>query len=286
LTERQTQDEEIFRQQLQSSRKKSDGTDDEHIQKFVQSMSRAERNGMSGSSVPVRAPSSNTYHYPSISRPEPVQYDSQPARPRQDDRYQPARPPKDYLPELPSYQQSLLPTPDIPAKESLYTLPTPEPSQDRPDRPPKLLDGPSMPPAKKQRYTFKPSAYLENGEPIRSLFLPAGLRQDFLSFASENTRRGIEMCGILCGTAVNNALFVQCLVIPEQKCTPDTCETENESALFDYCMGQDLLQLGWIHTHPTQSCFMSSRDLHTQAGYQVMLPESIAVVCAPKFEPE
>jgi len=39
--------------------------------------------------------------------------------------------------------------------------------------------------------------------------------------------------------------------------------------------------LGWIHTHPTQTCFMSSRDLHTHCGYQVMMPESIAVVCAP-----
>lgn len=26
---------------------------------------------------------------------------------------------------------------------------------------------------------------------------------------------------------------------------------------------------------------MSSRDLHTHAGYQMMLPESVAVVCAP-----
>ena len=39
--------------------------------------------------------------------------------------------------------------------------------------------------------------------------------------------------------------------------------------------------LGWIHTHPTQSCFMSSRDLHTQVGYQVMMKESVAVVLAP-----
>ena len=44
--------------------------------------------------------------------------------------------------------------------------------------------------------------------------------------------------------------------------------------------------LGWIHTHPTQTCFMSSRDLHTHSGYQVMLPESIAIVCAPSKEPE
>ena len=133
--------------------------------------------------------------------------------------------------------------------------------------------------------TFRPAAYLENGEPVRPVFLPETLRARFLSIAADNTRRGLEMCGILCGTAVNNALFISSLLIPEQRCTSDTCETENESSMLDYCIEHDLLILGWIHTHPTQTCFMSSRDLHTQASYQVMLPESIAIVCAPKFEP-
>ncbi len=40
-----------------------------------------------------------------------------------------------------------------------------------------------------------------------------------------------------------------------------------------------------IHTHPTQSCFMSSMDLHTHVAYQQMLPEAIAIVCAPKGDP-
>ncbi|GAA6056613.1 hypothetical protein JCM3770_006356, partial [Rhodotorula araucariae] len=36
-----------------------------------------------------------------------------------------------------------------------------------------------------------------------------------------------------------------------------------------------------IHTHPTQSIFLSSLDLHTHAAYQLMLAEAVAVVCAP-----
>lgn len=40
-----------------------------------------------------------------------------------------------------------------------------------------------------------------------------------------------------------------------------------------------------IHTHPTQSCFMSSLDLHTHAGYQLTLAEAVAVVCSPNHEP-
>lgn len=134
---------------------------------------------------------------------------------------------------------------------------------------------------KPSTFTFKPSAYLENGTPLRTIFLPPDLRHRFSSIALPNTRANLETCGILCGTLVSNALFVSKLVIPDQESTSDTCETINESALFDYVDGEDLMVLGWIHTHPTQTCFMSSRDLHTHGGYQVMMPESIAIVCAP-----
>ena len=43
----------------------------------------------------------------------------------------------------------------------------------------------------------------------------------------------------------------------------------------------DVITLGWIHTHPSQSAFLSSVDLHTHFGYQSMMPEAIAIVYAP-----
>ena len=55
-----------------------------------------------------------------------------------------------------------------------------------------------------------------------------------------------------------------------------------EEALFSYCYEQDLLVLGWIHTHPSQDCFLSSVDLHTQLSYQLMLREAVAVVVSPR----
>ena len=147
-------------------------------------------------------------------------------------------------------------------------------------------DSSPAPDLKPSGFTFKPSAFLENGSPLRTIFLPPELRQQFLSIAETNTRNNLETCGILCGTLISNALFISKLVIPEQKSTSDTCETVNENLLFDYVDGEDLMVLGWIHTHPTQTCFMSSRDLHTHSGYQVMIPESIAIVCAPTKSPE
>ncbi len=134
-------------------------------------------------------------------------------------------------------------------------------------------------------FTFKPSAYLENGTPLRTIFLPPTLRSTFLKLASPNTKANLETCGILCGSLISNALFISRLVIPEQKNSSDTCEMINEGALVDFCEAEDLMMLGWIHTHPSQTCFMSSRDLHTHLGFQISMPESIAIVCAPSKTP-
>ena len=136
--------------------------------------------------------------------------------------------------------------------------------------------------------TFKPNAFTEGGAPLRTVFLPPTLRTTFLNHAHANTARNLETCGILCGTVISNALFISHLVIPDQTSTSDTCDTteEGDNELFDFCDGNDLLVCGWIHTHPSQSCFLSSRDLHTSSGYQVMLPEAIAIVCAPRQNPD
>lgn len=181
----------------------------------------------------------------------------------------PELPPKDY--DIDTPRQSVVPS--RPGKEA---LPSSHESPSRIETPPL-----SQPDLKPSTFTFKPSAYLENGNPLRTVLLPPDLRHRFLSIAEPNTRANLETCGILCGTLISNALFISKLVIPDQESTSDTCETINESELFDYVDGEDLMVLGWIHTHPTQTCFMSSRDLHTHGGYQVMMPESIAIVCAP-----
>ena len=47
------------------------------------------------------------------------------------------------------------------------------------------------------------------------------------------------------------------------------------------CLDKNLIVLGWIHTHPSQSCFMSSVDVHTHCGFQTQMDEAIAIVLAP-----
>lgn len=218
------------------------------------------------SHAPSTSQASSTYHYPSV--PGHAAISQSPAS------LAPSRPPKNDLlnyaapPPLPSKQDTF--APPLPSKQS---VPAPPPKQDL---------------SSTQSYQFQPAAYTENGTPLRTLFLPTSLRLSFVTLASSNTSHNLETCGILCGTLISNALFISHLVIPDQTATSDTCETTDvgETDLFDYVDTQGLMVCGWIHTHPTQTCFLSSRDLHTSVGYQVMLPESVAIVCAPSKDPE
>lgn len=147
---------------------------------------------------------------------------------------------------------------------------------------------PPIPQTPSSKYTFMPTAFTEAGGALRTVLLPPELRSTFLNLAHPNTSRNLETCGILCGTLISNALFINHLVIPDQQSTSDTCEAteEGDNELFDFCDSNKLLVCGWIHTHPSQSCFLSSRDLHTSSGYQIMLPEAIAIVCAPRHNPD
>lgn len=225
----------------------------------------------------------SAYKYPSVPRQKPLEIEpiQSPMNLQIDtsrDRGPPSLPPKELLKDESRFD--LNEPPPRPNKVS----PTPAPAV--PEKIQRTDGNAAHSDLNPSSFTFKPSAYLENGTPLRTIFLPPELRMQFLALAAPNTRRNLETCGILCGTLISNALFISRLLIPEQISTSDTCETINESAIFEYCDSEDLMMLGWIHTHPTQTCFMSSRDLHTHCGYQVMLPESIAIVCAPSKNPD
>jgi STAM-binding protein len=119
---------------------------------------------------------------------------------------------------------------------------------------------------------------------LRRVIIPTNLTSQFLQAAERNTAVNIETCGILCGKISQNAFTISHVLIPKQKGTSDSCQMLNEEDICMFQDEQDLMTLGWIHTHPSQTAFMSSIDLHTHFGYQVMLSEAIAIVCAPKHD--
>ncbi|KAK5870728.1 hypothetical protein PBY51_003652 [Eleginops maclovinus] len=154
--------------------------------------------------------------------------------------------------------------------------------------PPASIGTPATAPPTFDR-SLKPGSLVSPGnnntmvDALRQLAVPAELCRSFLRLAEANTIRAVETCGILCGKLTRNAFTVTHVIVPKQSGGPDYCDTENEEELFLIQDQYDLITLGWIHTHPTQTAFLSSVDLHTHCSYQMMMPEAIAIVCSPKF---
>ena len=99
-------------------------------------------------------------------------------------------------------------------------------------------------------------------------------------YAKSNTSRSIESCGILAGTLdlAADTFSISTLIVPKQEGTSDTVAALGEEEIFEAQDSRSLFPLGWIHTHPSQTCFLSSIDIHTQCGYQV-LPSPCFIGC-------
>ncbi|XP_028801793.1 AMSH-like ubiquitin thioesterase 2 isoform X2 [Neltuma alba] len=117
---------------------------------------------------------------------------------------------------------------------------------------------------------------------MRDVHISTRLMEDFLEVAKENTEKDLETCGILGAFLAKGTLYMTTLIVPKQESTSSSCQATNEEEVFAILNERSLLPVGWIHTHPSQNCFMSSVDLHTQYSYQVMVPEAFAIVLAPK----
>lgn len=106
---------------------------------------------------------------------------------------------------------------------------------------------------------------------LKPIIVPANLVADFLRLAAPNTALNRETCAVLAGRvdAQADAFRVTHAILPKQQGTANTVVTSSEEELTAVQCELDVLTLGWIHTHPTQDCFLSSVDLHTHHGYQV-----------------
>lgn len=130
---------------------------------------------------------------------------------------------------------------------------------------------------------LSPEPYFLGTQGLRIVVVPSSLFSRFLHMSRSNTEKNIETCAILAGKFSKNQLTISHLLVPKQSGTPDSCFTESEEEVLEYQDFHGLDTVGWVHTHPTQTAFMSSVDLHTHCSYQLMLPEAVSIVCAPKY---
>ncbi|RXM34666.1 AMSH-like protease [Acipenser ruthenus] len=106
------------------------------------------------------------------------------------------------------------------------------------------LGGPSQSPAVNRALSAIQNQKVEG---LRSIVIPKELSYKFLVLADNNTARGIETCGILCGKLTHNEFTVTHVIVPKQSAGPDSCDVENVEELFSFQDQHNLLTLGWIH---------------------------------------
>ena len=114
----------------------------------------------------------------------------------------------------------------------------------------------------------------EDGSGLRTVKLPSDLVCSFLHHAKNNSENGIETLGLLGGRlGRDNKFRVTHLLLPKQTGQADSCTMEGIEGVLDTVNLENIHILGWIHTHPAYSVFLSSVDMHTQYERQRQLPE-------------
>ncbi|XP_036063203.1 STAM-binding protein-like [Onychomys torridus] len=86
-----------------------------------------------------------------------------------------------------------------------------------------------------------------NSKGLRPVVLPQDLWDQFLHSAKNNTQKGIETCGVLCGILVKEEYHITHLIIPLQTGETDYCHAEHEEEILFLQEELGLLTLGWIH---------------------------------------
>ena len=92
--------------------------------------------------------------------------------------------------------------------------------------------------------------------------------------------KNIETCGTIGGKDAGKRFTVTHLFIPKQQGASDSCTAVDEDLTNNVLQQNSCTALGWIHTHPTQTSFLSSVDLHI---YTFWISEAFAVVCSVKY---
>jgi len=184
--------------------------------------------------------------------------------------------------ELPSAPSA---SPSAPSASPSAPPPSdPPPSYDRCVKPATVASPPptSVNPVPTFDRSAKPQ--LSNSSSMRTVIVPQDLIPTFLRIAKMNSDRGIETLGTLGGSLRNNRLVISHLVIPRQTGKSDSCTMEGLEDVWDVHDRENIIFLGWIHTHPEYDVFLSSVDMHNQYEWQHMLPEALAIVCSIKFD--
>jgi proteasome lid subunit RPN8/RPN11 len=116
-----------------------------------------------------------------------------------------------------------------------------------------------------------------------SIYISAATMGEMIEF--DLSRPGKETAGLLIGEIVGKDLYVDEIHVGAQVGNAVHVEINEETliaATIEMSEREDgKVIIGWFHTHPGMSSFMSPTDVHTQKIYQAFFPEAIAIVIDP-----
>jgi len=94
-----------------------------------------------------------------------------------------------------------------------------------------------------------------------------------------------EVIGYLIGQYKESWIEINDLIIPDQQGTNIHAEITSELAIVEYLRKnkRDInnVQVGWYHSHPSLSCFLSQIDIQTQKYWQKVNNRMVALVIDP-----
>lgn len=103
---------------------------------------------------------------------------------------------------------------------------------------------------------------------------------EMLSF--DFSHEGQETAGLLIGHEENDIVYIDQIRVGEQKGNPVHVEISMEeltnAAIEISSRNDNKVIVGWFHTHPGLTAFLSSTDVKTQSIYQSLMPNAIAIV--------
>lgn len=103
---------------------------------------------------------------------------------------------------------------------------------------------------------------------------------EMLSF--DFSHEGQETAGLLIGHEESDTVYIDQIRVGEQKGNPVHVEISMEeltNAAIEISKRNDnKVIVGWFHTHPGLTAFLSSTDVKTQSIYQSLMPNAVAIV--------
>lgn len=116
-----------------------------------------------------------------------------------------------------------------------------------------------------------------------NIFISASSMGEMIEF--DLSQPGKETAGLLIGEMVGKDLYIDEIIIGAQVGNAVHVEINEEAliaATVEISEREDgKAIMGWFHTHPGMSSFMSPTDVATQRIYQALFPEAIAIVIDP-----